>query len=226
MTDIVPSLLSADFRALGSQVEQCFRCGVARLHVDVMDGVFVPNLSMGPHVVRCLSPLAREHGAKLDVHLMVNEPGRYIDDFAEAGASSVTVHVEAGPDLARLVEQIRASGIEAGVALNPATPLSSLEEMLPRLDVVLVMTVSPGFGGQELLPWTLDKIRRLRSRASERGISRLGIEADGGVHQGTIAAVARAGADRVVAGSGVFEGPAGIEVNLRHLREAAARGTR
>jgi ribulose-phosphate 3-epimerase len=186
-----------------------------------MDGVFVPNLAIGPHVVRCLAPLARDHGATIEVHLMVSDPGRYLEVFAEAGAAALMVHVEAVPDIARLVAQIRALGIEVGVAINPATPLSSLEELLPRIDQAVVMTVSPGFAGQALLPWTLDKVARLRSLAGERGIAGLAIEADGGVHRDTVAAIARSRPDRAVAGSGVFDGPDPIEVNLERLRAAA-----
>jgi ribulose-phosphate 3-epimerase len=221
MIEIVPSLLSADFLDLGRQVREVLNEKVTRLHVDVMDGHFVPNLSMGSHVVRCLKPLVDEYGVKLDVHLMVTEPARHIEAFVEAGADVLSVQLETHAHLERLTGRVRELGAEVGVAINPATPLTLLEEILSQVDQVLVLTVSPGFGGQRFLAWTVDKIARLRRLLTDRGLDHVSLEVDGGIHRDTIRSVVRAGADRAVVGSGVFEGPGTITDNLRSLREAA-----
>lgn len=221
MIEIVPSLLSADFSALGDQLRSALSEGVTRFHVDIMDGRFVPNLSMGPHVVRSLRPLTEARGAKLDVHLMVERPEAFVAVFADAGAAAISVHVEATPHLERVVSQIRERGAEAGVAINPATPLGALEEILPELDFVLIMSVNPGFAAQPFLPSAAPKIARLRRLLKERGLARVAIQVDGGIHVETIAQVAQAGADRAVAGSAVFEGEGSIAEKFARLRAAA-----
>ena len=152
MIEIAPSILAADFTRLGQQVSDALACGVKRIHVDVMDGRFVPNISMGPFVVKWIKPIVAKAGAIIETHLMIVEPERYIPDFVKAGADLVTVHVETCPHLHRTLQQIRELGAKVGVALNPATPLVMLEEVLDQVDLVLVMTVSPGFGGQEFIP--------------------------------------------------------------------------
>ena len=221
MIEIAPSVLSADFLDLGRQVREVLSEKVARLHVDVMDGHFVPNLSMGPRVVECLKPLADEFNAKLDVHLMVTDPARHIEAFVQAGAAVVTVQLETHAHLERLTGRVRELGASVGVAISPATPLIALEEIVSQIDQVLVLTVSPGFAGQRFLDWTVDKVARLRRLLRQRGLEHVVIEVDGGIHRDTIGSVVRAGADIAVVGSGVFEGPDSISENLRCLREAA-----
>jgi ribulose-phosphate 3-epimerase len=223
MIEIAPSILSADFSRLGEQVEEALVAGTRRIHVDVMDGRFVPNISVGPLVVEALKPLAQRYGAVLDVHLMIVEPERYLADFAHAGADALTVHVEASVHLHRTVEAIRSHRAQAGVALNPATSLSVLEEVLPALDSVLVMTVDPGFGGQGFIAGSLDKIARLRRILDQRGLGQVALCVDGGINRETIGGVARAGATIAVAGSAVFGAAAGRSVaeNVGLLREAA-----
>jgi ribulose-phosphate 3-epimerase len=219
---IAPSILAADHARLGDQVQAALEVGITRIHVDVMDGHFVPNLSMGPLVVQALWPLAERFGAVLEVHLMISEPDRYVRDFSRAGASALTVHVEACPHLHRTVQQIRELGAEPGVALNPATPLAALEEILPEVDVALVMSVNPGFGGQPFIPSSVDKIARLRGMLAARGLDRVAIEVDGGVDAETIEACARAGASILVAGSAVFNSRGPVADSLRDLRAALA----
>ena len=200
MVEIAPSILAADFARLGEQVGEAARGGARMIHVDVMDGHFVPNISIGIPVVESLS---RCTDLVQDCHLMVADPGRYIEPFVEAGAGLVTVHQEACGHLERVVSRIRELGAEAGVALNPATSLGSLDEILPDLDLVLVMSVNPGFGGQSFLPRSVDKIARLDSIRRERGL-RFRIEVDGGVGPANARALAKAGCDILVAGSSVF----------------------
>jgi len=196
---LAPSLLSADFAALGEAVRAVEpHCGL--LHVDVMDGRFVPNLTVGPPVVAALKRVAT---LPLDCHLMIVEPDRYLRDFAAAGASLLSVHQEACPHLHRTVQTIRELGMRPGVALNPATPAEFLDEVLPELDFVLVMSVNPGFGGQAFIPGSLSKIRRLKARIAERGLS-CAVEVDGGVNASTLPALLEAGADWFVAGAAVF----------------------
>jgi ribulose-phosphate 3-epimerase len=221
MIEIAPSILAADFTRLGQQVSDALACGVKRIHVDVMDGRFVPNISMGPFVVQWIKPLVAKAGAIVETHLMIVEPERYIADFVKAGADLVTVHVETCPHLHRTLQQIRELGAKVGVALNPATPLVMLEEVLDQVDLVLVMTVSPGFGGQEFIPECLDKIARLRKMLTERKLPHVDIEIDGGVHTGTIAAAAMTGATVAVVGTGVFNSAASVAANIAALRKAA-----
>ena len=202
--EIAPSILAADFARLGAQVQEALDAGARRIHVDVMDGRFVPNISVGALVVAALRPQVQAAGGTLDVHLMILEPERYLEDFARAGAGALTVHVEAAGHLHRTVQAVRAMGVGAGVALNPATPLGALEEILPLLDQVLLMSVDPGFGGQGFIPGSVDKIARLRRLLDERGLEGVDLAVDGGIGEETIGAVARAGATVAVAGSAVF----------------------
>lgn len=200
---LAPSILSADFARLAEQIAAAERGGARAVHVDVMDGHFVPNLTVGPAIVRSL---ARATRLPLDCHLMIENAERYLDAFADAGAGWISVHVEAVPHLQRALAQIRARGVRAGVALNPSTPPSALEEVLPELDYVLVMSVNPGFSGQSFLPSALDKIRRLRAEIARRGLD-VAIEVDGGIDETNVRAVVEAGAGVVVAGNAVFGRP-------------------
>ncbi len=213
---IAPSILSADFAALGQAVREAELAGADRLHVDVMDGHFVPNITIGPLVV---AALRRVTSLPLDVHLMIAEPTRYLQAFAEAGATSLTVHPEADPHLHRALQQIRALGVEAGVALNPSTPETVLQYVLPLVDVVLVMTVNPGFGGQDFLPEILPKIRAVREMFTvTHSAARLAV--DGGIDPHTAPRVVAAGATELVAGSAIFGAAEGVKVALAALREA------
>lgn len=221
MIEIAPSILAADFSRLGEQVRGCLEAGIKRIHMDVMDGQFVPNITFGPLVVEALRPLADSFGAMLETHLMMVQPERYLAEFVRAGADLVIVHVETCPHLHRTIQNIHQLGARAGVVINPATPLVTLEEILPDVDQVLLMTVNPGFGGQELIPSTLDKIARLQRTLGERNLSQIPIEVDGGVNHKTIGAIARAGADIFVAGSAVFNPRAPIAENLKSLLDAA-----
>lgn len=214
---LAPSILSADFARLGEQVAAAARGGAQVVHVDVMDGHFVPNITLGQPVVRSLhkaTPLP------LDLHLMIEHADRYLQDFVDAGAAWVSLHQEAVPHLQRQVAFLRERGVRPGVALNPATPLATLDEILPELDYVLIMSVNPGFGGQKFLAPALDKIRRLRAIIGERGLATQ-IEVDGGVDAGNIRALVEAGADILVAGSAVF-GHEDPEKAARRLIEAAS----
>jgi ribulose-phosphate 3-epimerase len=198
---IAPSILSADFSRLGEEIRAVEAAGADIIHVDVMDGHFVPNITIGPLVVEACRKVTK---LPLDVHLMIENPERYIADFAKAGADYITVHAEAAYHLHRLIQNIREhKGVRAAVSLNPATPLEELDYVLPDLDMVLIMSVNPGFGGQAFIPSQLDKIRALRKRIDERKLS-LEIEVDGGVKPGNAAEIAAAGADILVAGSAVF----------------------
>ncbi len=197
---IAPSILSADFARLGEEIKAVEAAGADWIHVDVMDGHFVPNITIGPLVVKAAR---RSTPLPLDVHLMIENPDRYIPDFIKAGADLLAVHVEACPHLHRTIQMIREGGIRPGVVLNPATPLSAIEWILEDVDVVMIMSVNPGFGGQKFIPSSLEKIRQLRTIIDDRGLSTL-IEVDGGVNTSTIGDVAKAGADVFVAGSAIY----------------------
>jgi ribulose-phosphate 3-epimerase len=215
MIEIAPSILSADFSRLGEQIKTVERAGASILHADVMDGRFVPNITIGLPVVKAL---ARATRLPIDAHLMIVEPGRYAAQFVQAGAKMVSIHIEADPHAHRTLTSIREAGAQAGIAINPATSLSALEEAVRFADYVLLMSVNPGFGGQEFIPASLDKIRRLRKMIDERGL-KTRIEVDGGIDSDNVAEVAGAGAEIIVSGSAIFGAP-DPAVALRQLREA------
>ena len=213
---IAPSILSADFGRLGQQIAEAESGGADYIHVDIMDGHFVPNLTFGPLVVRAIKPWTK---LPLDVHMMIASPEQFIAEFVEAGADIITVHAEACAHLHRVVHQIKESGAKAGVAINPATPLSAVEEVLPDLDQVLVMTVNPGFGGQAFIGSVVDKIKRMRAMLDERGLT-VDLEVDGGISTKTARTAAAAGARVLVAGSAVYNNQTSVADAIADLRKS------
>ena len=209
MNCLSPSILSADFSKLGEQINLLDEAGAQYVHIDVMDGMFVPSISFGLPVIKSIRSCTDRI---FDVHLMIEEPARYINEFAEAGADIITVHAEACKHLDRTVEMIKEKGLIAGVALNPSTPLSAIEYVLPKVDMVLIMTVNPGFGGQQFIPYTLQKIKDLKDMLKKTG-NKADIEVDGGIKTDNVRQVLEAGANIIVAGSAVFSGDIGKNVN-------------
>jgi ribulose-phosphate 3-epimerase len=220
MVEIVPSILSANFAWLAEEIARVERGGATMLHLDVMDGHFVPNLTIGPPVVESIRQSTKLH---LDVHLMIENPERYVTEFVKAGANSVSVHYETCRHLDGTLEMIREAGAMAGVVLNPATPVAVLENVLAVADYVLLMSVNPGFGGQKLIPYVLDKVRQLIVMRRAKNLA-FPIEIDGGVHRENLAEVVRAGCDWIVTGSAVFHSP-DPEAAVREMREIAAHAT-
>lgn len=216
---LAPSILAADFTRLGEQIEAAEQAGVTWIHVDVMDGRFVPNITMGPLVV---AAARRVTSLPLDVHLMIVEPERYIEAFAQAGANHITVHIEASPNLHRTLQTIKSVGCKAGVALNPHTPAFMLEDVMHMLDIVNVMTVNPGFGGQSFLPETMSKIARIRAMIGDRGQT-TDLVVDGGINVETAMAATQSGANVLVVGSAVFNDEQSVSENVDRLRGALAQ---
>jgi ribulose-phosphate 3-epimerase len=215
MIGLVPSILSADFTRLGEQVRDAEAAGAQRIQVDVMDGHFVPNITMGPMVVEAVR---RCTTLPLEAHLMITNPQDYIETFAKAGADVIIVHYEVSPHLHRTIQKIKGLGKQAGVALNPSTPVFMLKDMISLLDLVLIMTINPGFGGQELIPETLPKISEARQLITQRGL-RCDIEVDGGINEETIPLVVRAGANLLVAGSAVYNDKESVAETMQRLRK-------
>jgi ribulose-phosphate 3-epimerase len=213
---LAPSILSADFARLGEQVVEVARAGADYIHVDVMDGHFVPNISIGAAVVAAIRPVT---GLPLDVHLMIEHPERYISEFVHAGADIVTVHVEASPHLQSTIELIKELGAKAGISLNPPTPIGAVEKFLRHVDLVLVMSVNPGFGGQPFIPETLPRIEKMRKILDDRGLG-AELEVDGGINADNAPDIVKAGANVLVAGNSVFRAEDGIGQAMQRLREA------
>lgn len=219
MVKIAPSILSADFARLGEEVRTATEAGADYIHVDVMDGHYVPNITMGPAILRAIRPVT---ALPLDVHLMISDPDRYLEDFAKAGANILTVHVEATLHIYRTLQAIHNLGLKAGVALNPGTSLSNIEEVLPYADLILIMTVEPGFGGQSFIPAVLHKLGRLSELLQNRNLSPE-VEVDGGIDPQTTPQVIQRGANVLVAGSAIFNKRASVNENIRLLRAATEK---
>ena len=218
MIKLAPSILSADFARLGEQIEEVARAGADYIHVDVMDGHFVPNITIGAPVVAAIRPVT---SLPLDVHLMIEHPERYVSEFVHAGADIITVHVEASPHIYGTIELIKKLGAKVGVSINPPTPIGAAEEFLHHVDLVLIMSVNPGFGGQSFIPATLLRIAKMRKILDDRGLS-AELEVDGGINADNAPDIVKAGANVLVAGNSVFRAEEGISQALQRLREAAA----
>ena len=218
---IAPSILSADFGRLAEQVSEAAEAGADWIHVDVMDGHFVPNITIGPAVTAAVRAATE---LPVDVHLMIEEPDRYLSAFADVGADYITVHQEVCPELRKTVERVRELGVHPGVTLNPATSLETLAEVIPEVDLALIMSVNPGFGGQAYIPSSTEKIRRLRAMLDENGAVGAELEVDGGVNVDTAGTASQAGASVLVAGAAVFSHPDGIAEGIRLIRSAAENG--
>jgi len=214
---LAPSILSADFARLGEQVAEVTKAGADYIHIDVMDGHFVPNITIGAIVVASLRGWTH---LPLDVHLMIEQPDRYISQFATSGANIITAHVEACPHLHRTIHSIKELGVKAGLALNPATPLSSIEEIIPHLDLILIMSVNPGFGGQVFIPESLEKISRLHRMLDDKRLA-IELEVDGGITIDNAPSIVEAGANVLAVGNSVFKAKEGISRALQKIREAA-----
>lgn len=213
MYQLCPSILSADFNRLGEQIKELEEAGIEMLHIDVMDGDFVPSISFGMPVIKSIR---KESELFFDVHLMVTAPERYIQDFVNCGADSITIHAEACEDLERAIEQIRDAGVKVGVSIKPATPVNDISHLLGEIDMVLVMTVQPGFGGQKYIPECTEKIQEIRELIDKEGLN-VDIQVDGGINDETLETVMRAGANFMVAGSSVFNG--NLKANVERLSQ-------
>lgn len=211
---LAPSILSADFNRLGEQIQRVEKAECRRLHIDIMDGMFVPSISFGMPVVKSIR---KESSLYFDVHMMVKDPERYVEEFQSCGADMITVHAEACRDLAETVKKIHETGADAGVAVNPDTPLSAVTDVMDQVEMILIMSVYPGFGGQKYIPESTERIRTLRRMLDEKGLEHVHIQVDGGINRATIDEVLAAGANIIVAGSAVFG--SNIEQNVRELQE-------
>ncbi len=221
-TKLAPSILTADFSKLGEQVRAAIKSGAEFIHIDVMDGHFVPPITIGPLIVRSLRPIADETGVTLDVHLMIENPDQQIPDFANAGADIITVHVEACENLKSTLQLIRSLNVRPGVTLKPETPLNAIEAVLPEVDLVLIMSVEPGYGGQSYIPSSTEKIARLRQMLDELGLSHVELEVDGGIKAHNIKEIAQAGASVLVVGSSVYNDKNSVGENMTVLKKALA----